>query len=178
MSTKHVPNAKCWDKRPSMCTLEAIGVGPLRPPQGEKCLEKQPWYMGNPSYIPVIPSHCTCTSPLLHGLRYPWTRAIWSGHPGAKKMVCTSLSKILTVSKNPQTNMFLLIVSQLRYPEVMLPLCYPELKSRPLLLIYQTVSQSLVWRLAPFLTLSEVCLIEVLKCWMAHRKGKTKSEVS
>jgi threonine aldolase len=33
-------------------------------------------------------------------------------------MVHTSLSKILTVSKNPQTNMFLLIVGQLRYPEV------------------------------------------------------------
>ena len=40
---------------------------------------------------------------------------------GQKKKVCTSLSKILTVSKNPQTNMFLLIVGQLRYPEVAKP---------------------------------------------------------
>jgi hypothetical protein len=33
-------------------------------------------------------------------------------------MVRTSLSKILTISKNSQTNMLLLIVGQLRYPEV------------------------------------------------------------
>ena len=75
--------------------------------------------MGNQSYIPVIPGHCTCTSPLLHGLRQPWTRAIWSSHPGTKKMDHTSLSKILTISKNSQTNMLLLIVGQLRYPEVL-----------------------------------------------------------
>ena len=37
---------------------------------------------------------------------------------GQKKMVRTSLSKILTISKNSQTNMLLLIVGQLRYPEV------------------------------------------------------------
>ena len=66
----------------------------------------------------MIPGHCTCTSPLLHGLRQPLTRAIWSGHPGTKKKVRTSLSKILTISKNSQTNMLLLIIGQLRYPEV------------------------------------------------------------
>ena len=42
---------------------------------------------------------------------------------GQKKMVCTSLSKILTISKNSQTNMLLLIVGQLRYPEVLTELC-------------------------------------------------------
>ena len=40
-------------------------------------------------------------------------------HPGTRKMVCTSLCEILTFSKNLQTNMFILIVGQLRYPEVL-----------------------------------------------------------
>jgi hypothetical protein len=48
---------------------------------------------------------------------------MWEGwdlvHPGTRKMVCTSLCEILTFNKNLQTNMFILIVGQLRYPEVL-----------------------------------------------------------
>ena len=103
--------------------------------QGKKCPEKQPWNM---LYRPQTPLNSPGTWAIHHIYQWSWVTTcvpvhcckVWdSPGPGPfgqvtlgqKEMVCTSLSKILTVSKNPQTNMFLLIVGQLRYPEVLLP---------------------------------------------------------
>jgi len=47
---------------------------------------------------------------------------------------------------------------------------------RSLLLTYQTMSQSLVWRLISFLIPSEVYLLRVLKCLVIHRKERQGQE--